>query len=761
MKGFSYNEGHMDELINELSELCGILPEYWDITGEKHTASIDTKKAMLRSMKLKIDSVNNILGEIDRLKWKPWKTIIEPVHVMSVNDQPLKVPIYIPIKDWKESKLIIKWSLENENGLKDTFMLSGDAVTVSEQKWIEGIRYIKLNLMEREHRDVGYYTFDMECIHTDRIFQGETNRLRKNAKIIITPDTCYMPPQLQEGKAWGLSINLYSIRSAQNWGIGDLSDFKKVVRWIAGLKANFVGINPLHAIPNTSPFGLSPYSPISRLYKNYIYLDIENIPEISCSEDVRIMIRAKNFNKELDKLKEGDLIDYEKVASQKERILRIAFDLFYKKHYSQNTSRDRDFRSYISEEGDTLESFALYMALASRHSVSESPNLRGSLPLYSWLEWPEEYRNISGKAVETFREENKKEILFYKYIQWLIDKQLKETAEEAKNLGMSVGLYYDLAIGSVSGGSDAWSHRDVIADSVDVGAPPDDFSPDGQNWGFPPLIPEKLKETGYELFIQTIRKNMKYGGALRIDHALGMFRLFWIPKGLPAKEGAYIHYPSDDLLRIIALESVRNRTAVIAEDLGTMGESVRETLQRFHMLSYRLFYFERNYPDPSFAAPDKYPELALCAVTTHDLPTIYGYWKGQDIEVRKQLGKYSDNTLWHQQLNERQRDRGLILSALESQGIIPHDYPSGQKMIPGMTQELCLAIYQYLSLTPCKLLLISLDDIIGTLNQQNMPGTINSYPNWRQRTPLTLEEILSDKRFLGLSEMLKKKTIVA
>jgi 4-alpha-glucanotransferase len=249
-----------------------------------------------------------------------------------------------------------------------------------------------------------------------------------------------------------------------------------------------------------------------------------------------------------------------------------------------------------------------------------------------------------------------------------------------------------------------------------------------------------------------MRKNMKYGGALRIDHALGMFRLFWIPHGMSPKDGAYISYPSEDLIRIVALESVRNKNIVIAEDLGTIGKNVRETLKRFHMLSYRLFYFERNYPDPSFSPPDKYPDMALCAVTTHDLPTIYGYWAGQDLKVKKQLSMYQDDKFWQEQVNERERDKKSILSILKSQEIIPDDYQSEMDMNP----ELCLAIYHYLALTPCKLLLVSLDDIIGTLNQQNMPGTVGSYPNWMQKTPLTLEEIIKDKRFVALAEMLYK-----
>jgi 4-alpha-glucanotransferase len=367
-----------------------------------------------------------------------------------------------------------------------------------------------------------------------------------------------------------------------------------------------------------------------------------------------------------------------------------------------------------------------------------------------------EYQKQSNIEVQKFKKENLKTMLYHKYVQWQIDRQLKKVADEARKSGMSVGLYHDIAIGSVDGGNDAWNYQDVLAEDADVGAPPDDFSPEGQNWGFSPQIPEKMKETAYELFIQTMRKNMKYCGALRIDHALGMFRLFWIPRGMHPKDGAYVKYPSEDLLRIIALESVRNKTIIIAEDLGTIGENVREILRQFQMLSYKLFYFERNYPDPSFVKPDQYPEIALCAVTTHDLPTLYGYWEGQDIMARKQLGKYNDDAIFLKQVNERERDKALILSALKSQNILPEEYPSVPEMIPQMTTELCLAVYRYLALTPSKLLSVSLDDITGVLNQQNMPGTIDAYPNWTQKTPITLEQMISDKRFLDLSEMLKK-----
>lgn len=755
-------EPHSD-LINELSELCGIVPEYVDIYGKKHITPLETKKAILSAMRLDIGTADDISKEIERRKWNSWKNVIEPVHISSVNDQPFTIPVCIPVDQGKEAGLEVTWSIGLENphlqpfhdgepeGFPDqgiTHTLSGNDLTIIEEKWIDNRRYIKIGLSDTKQRDLGYYRIDIECKHTENVFTGGKNITTKRSRLIIAPDTCYMPPELENGRTWGLSVNLYAIRSGGNWGIGDFSDLGKIVRWIASLNGGFVGINPLHALPNTKPYGISPYSPISRIYKNFIYLDITSIPDFLDSEDAMGITESEQFKNELHSLRAAGLVDYEKIASLKERVLRRAFSHFYDTHYTRCTDRGSEFRKYVSEQGSSLESFATYMCLYEQMKRSKN--------IYTWQEWDEEYRTLSNEKVRVFRKENEKEVLYYEYLQWLIDVQLKDVFDEAMGRDMPVGLYYDLAIGSIGGGSDAWSFQDIIAVDADAGAPPDDFSPNGQNWGFPPLNPEKLRETGYELFIQTMRNNMRYGGALRIDHALGMFRLFWIPHGMSAREGTYVNFPAEDLLRIIALESVRNKTIVIAEDLGTIGENVRETLERFHMLSYRLFYFERNYPDPSFVPPEKYPSLALCAITTHDLPTIYGYWTGQDLDVKKVLDMYPDGELLTAQIKERERDKQLILSTLKTYGALPSDHPSEPNMVTRMTPELCLAIYKYLAMTPCKLLLVSLDDIIGTIDQQNMPGTLEEHPNWVQKTSLSLDELFEDRRFIDLAGMLRE-----
>lgn len=736
-----------DALINELSELCGILSEYWDIFGKKHATSVGTKMAILRSMKLKVDSAEGVLDEINKRRWREWKRLIKPVHVISVNDQPFSLPVYLPSAEGKDHVILLSWSVTDEAGNKESFTISGRDFAAEEEHWIDGRRYIKAAIPDQKTREIGYYEIAVECTYENVLFNECGKPLTGRAKLIIAPDACYIPPELETGRTWGIAVNLYSISSARNWGIGDFTDLREIANLTAYLGGGYVGINPLHAIPNTKPFGTSPYSPVSRLYRNFIYLDIDDIPDVKESDDAMSIVQSAKFNREVEELREGEFIDYERVATLKEQALKPAFESFYEKHYRRNTGRAREFRRYLSENDYDLNMFASYMALSDFFGVQQ------------WHNWPDEYHDPSGKEVGKFKKTHKKEMLFYKYIQWLIEGQLRKIAVLCKERRMPVGIYHDLAVGSAGGGSDIWSHQGLFA-IADTGAPPDDFSPDGQNWGFPPMIPEKLEDAGYELFVKTVRSNMKYGGVLRIDHAFGLFRLFWIPSGMSPRDGAYVLYPSEDLIRIIALESMRNKVVIIAEDLGTSGENVRETLRKFNMLSYRLLYFERNYPDPGFLPPEKYPEMALCAVTTHDLPTIYGYWEGRDITIRRELGKYPDEDMWRRQSKERERDKLLLIKALKSQDILPCGSPEHEQF-RHMTPDICAAIYRYLAKTPCKMVLVSLDDVIGALDQQNMPGTIDSHPNWIRKTALLLEDIDGDKRFSALAEMFRNNMAAA
>ena len=744
-----------EELINELAELCGIIPDYWDIFGTRHITPFETKKKILKAMRLNIESEEEIIKEINRLRIYPWNSIIEPVYIFSVNNQPVNIPLYIQLDEDRERGLSISWYYTAQNSIcesisdkkpfksKKTFEPGPGYINNCDKQWFDGKRFVKILLPVNENLDIGYYLLSVECKHPENIFPENKNKISKTSRIIITPDRCYMPQDLENTKTWGLSINLYALGSEKNWGIGDLRDLAEITSLISELKGDCVGLNPLHYIPNTIPYGISPYSPISRLFRNYLYIAVGNMPEIKESKEIQKYLKSTRYLKKIKELKESELIDYEKIVSLKKDALRKIFEYFYENHYLKCSEYALKFKEYIKNEGQQLENFALFLTLNEKFR-------------FDFNKWPEKYKISSNKDLELFAQKHKKEILFHEYLQWQIDRQLSEISKLTKETGMRIGLYLDLAVGSIRGGFDVWNYPDIIAENINLGAPPDDFNINGQNWGFPPLIPDGLKDSGYELFIQIIRKNMKYAGALRIDHALGLFRLFWIPEGEEARNGAYVKCYAEDLIRIIALESVLNKTIVIGEDLGTIGENARETLQKFGILSYRLFYFERKYPDPSFLEPEKYPELALCSITTHDLPTIYGWWYGKDNELKKQFNMFKDNTHMQKYIDERERDKKLMLFALKSKELLPPQFSEEAAEKIDMNFELCLSIYEFLSLTPCKLLMVSLDDIIGALNQQNLPGTIDEHPNWKQKYQISMEELRKDQRFFKLSSIFLK-----
>lgn len=704
-----------EDAVVELASLSGIEPSYYDIFGNLHVTPVETKKAVLASMGLA-----DIEGELKRLRLGPWLTLIEPVMVVSADSQPDAIAVRFPLNEGLENDVVLRWSITDEEGNRFERKFCG--IVASKSVVIDGSRHVEAALPNETGRKIGYYDIALKCETGEASLEG-------SMLLIVAPESCHVPPE----RTWGVSLNLYSLRSQGNWGVGDFGDLGEFIEMLSGEGGGFVGLNPLHAITNHAPYGISPYYPLSRLYRNFIYLDMKQAA--SSSPAMRKTIRSRSFAAKIEAMRNAPLIDYDGVSALKEKALRRAFSSF-----DMDSPEGGDFKLYVLREGKALRDFATFMALA------------GHLGSYRWRDWPEGYRSPEGTDVEEFRKANKKEVLFQKYLQWLIDKQLEALRLRAGK--MPVGIYCDLAVGSSGDGSDSWSHQGLFAAGASTGAPPDSFNPKGQNWGLPPLIPERLRQLRYEPFISVIRKNLRHAGALRVDHAMGLFRLFWIPDGMPPSEGAYVRYPYEDLLRIIALESKRHGAAIIAEDLGTVTDEAREAMGRFGMLSTRLFYFERNWDTMAFLPPEAYPELALTAVTTHDLPTIRGFWEGRDMEVKKSLGIYQDGEAMEKDAQDRERDRRLMLDALRAS--VTEAEEGGEAR-----SELVISVYEYLARTPSRLLSIYLDDIMGTPDQQNMPGTVDGHPNWRQKTPSALSEMLTTPRFKALCQMLRGKSLRA
>ena len=371
-----------------------------------------------------------------------------------------------------------------------------------------------------------------------------------------------------------------------------------------------------------------------------------------------------------------------------------------------------------------------------------------------WRRWPGPYQHPESPAVAEFTREHGKEVRFYQYGQWLAATQLGQVCQEAKQQDLPFTLYEDLALGASPGGFDTWAHQELFARGAAMGAPPDAFNPQGQNWGLPPLIPERLRASGYQLFIDTLRANLPPGGMLRMDHVMGLFRLLWIPPGAEADRGAYVTYPARELLAILALESVRRRALIIGEDLGTVPPRIRRELGKSGVFSYRVFYFERD-GNCHFLAPEAYPARAMATVTTHDLPTLTGFWQGHDLALKRRLNLYPEARLADADAAARKLDRRFLLEDLRHRGLLP-DAACEPEAGDSCPRELRQAVLEYLAQSEAALMEVRLEEVFGAPEQQNLPGTRQEHPNWRVKLPLTLDQMEQSSEPASLAARLNK-----
>lgn len=543
-------------------------------------------------------------------------------------------------------------------------------------------------------------------------------------RLIVCPDRMWQPPEKR--RCAGIAISLYGLRSSRNWGAGDLRDLQDFINWsLDAIGAQFIALNPLHAIHNRSPYNASPYLPLCSYYRNYLYLDIESIEEFSTPEILDEFNQAAT-QKEISALRESEYVEYEQVSALKLRFLRLCFDQYLKASHG-------NFREYVDQQGQLLADFALYCAL-DKYFHETIPDT------WIWTQWPQAYRTPHSSECETFRRDHPNEILFYCWLQWQLDRQLAKVQAHAVDKGMKIGLYHDLALATDRFGCDLWANRLHFIEGCRVGAPPDDFSPEGQDWAFPPMNGAAHLRDGYRLYIASIRHNATHGGALRLDHVMRLFRLYWIPDGFGAKDGTYVYERWRDLFGIMALESHRLKVRIIGEDLGTITDEMREGLEQYGVLGYRLLYFERE-NDGTFRNSEQYHPNAVATTSTHDLPTLAGFWLGQDIEARRKAGLLPDEGSYTRQWEDRKRDKQRLLDRLHQSSLLPDKFPSDAAVIENVTVEMQTAILAMLSSTPCELLVMNHEDLTFETLQQNLPGSTAQYPNWRRKMKYTLEEL--------------------
>jgi (1->4)-alpha-D-glucan 1-alpha-D-glucosylmutase len=566
-----------------------------------------------------------------------------------------------------------------------------------------------------------------------------------SCRVVVAPRQAYVPPALQQGERWwGCTIQLYALRSSRNWGIGDFGDLRRLCDAAAHQGASFIGLSPLHALFPHNPAMASPYSPSSRKALNPIYLDVQTLVDLSGCEEAVQKVQSDGFQDRLRELREAEMVDYPGVAAAKEEVLQILWRHFEQHELHQDHSRGAHFLRFVRERQDTLGRHALFEAL-------QAHLFAGDAGVWGWPAWPEEFRDPDGAAVQDFAREHGSQVQFRLWLQWLAEVQLESCQRYAKTRGMGIGLYCDLAVGVNGGGAETWFEHDIFALGMHAGAPPDPLAPRGQDWGLPPWSPQRLREARYQPFIDTIRANMRHSGALRLDHVMALMRLFWTgPDG-----GTYVDYPLDDLLGVLALESQRHQCMVIGEDLGNVAPKMREAMREGNLLSYRPLLFERE-EDGGFRKPAHWQPKALAVVSTHDLPTLRGFWLGEDIELSARLNLYPDEASHEQQVLSRAQDRARLLMALQREELLPEGASVQPTSLPDATQPFVDAVYAFLARTPCWLVGLQLEDVTGQLLQVNVPGTTEDrFPNWRRKLSITVEALGSDPRWGSLAAMLR------
>lgn len=582
----------------------------------------------------------------------------------------------------------------------------------------------------------GYYELKISDNHTSLRFL-----------IIVAPARVYEPEPLHAGeKMNGLSISLYSLRSAHNWGIGDFGDLERFVRLAARYALDFVAINPLHALFLSDPGWNSPYSPSSRRWLNPIYLDVTAVAAFTESPCAQRWFADSKTVTLLGRLRETEMVDYRGVWAVKKRALEIAFAHFQDADPCALVAARQGFTDFIAEQGEALYDFALFEVL---DAVCRDPQAMEQ-PQQGWLNWPESYRDPRSEAVRAFAAAHESGIRFHMWLQWLCNEQLRRLRRVALEQGLALGIYGDLAIGVARGGADTWQTGREYCLSISIGAPPDPFAPGGQNWNLPPWHPRRLITSGFRPFIEVLRANMHHYGMLRIDHVMGLERLWWITHGTTARYGAYVRYPVDAMMAILALESHRARCLVIGEDLGNVSQRMRNMLSRYGVYTSSVLRFARA--AGRYLASQDYPVQALMVTSTHDLAPLDGYWSGRDLNTMQQLGLFANEDSFKRAQAEREADKRALFSRLQASDLVSQTACLPRKLTP----ELRLAVHLFGAAAPSKLYAMQIENILPMEDNFNMPGVACGYPNWALKLPLTISEIARDRRFIDTIEAVSR-----
>ena len=702
----------LDPALHELADAFSIATEYWDWQGRHVEVAAPTIVAVLAGLGVDAATPEAATAALRDQQEQPWRRLLPPCLALR-EGEPGEVPVHAP------QGQPVELELELETGQRRPLPSPRAA---GQPREVGGRSVLRTTLALPQDLPLGYHRLSARA--------GDD---QATMTLIVTPRRLGLPPRMA-GQGWGVAAQLYSVRSQQSWGVGDLADLEDLAVW-AGAEhgADFVLVNPLHAAEPVPPLEPSPYLPTTRRFTNPIYLRPERIPEYALvREEQRRRIGELRAAAEPEAAgSDGGAapIDRNRSWAAKREALQLVFDV------PRTPGRELAFQAYRRREGRGLQDFATWAVLSEQQGAAGG--------------WAEEYRHPSSPAVQQFAVEHDRAIAFQCWLQWLLDEQLAAAQQAGLRAGMGLGVMHDLAVGVHPAGADAWSLQDDYARGITVGAPPDPYNQNGQDWSQPPWRPDRLAETAYAPFRSMVSTILRHAGGIRVDHVIGLFRLWWIPAGLGPTEGTYVRYDHEAMIGILALEAQRAEALVVGEDLGTVEPWVREYLSDRGILGTSILWFEFDWEgDGKPLPPERWRELCLASVTTHDLPPTAAYLAGDHVRLRDRLGVLTRPLA--EELAAAQEERQAWSDQLVRSGL----------MTAGADEaEMIEALHRFLTLTPSRLRCVALTDMVGDRQAQNQPGTTDEYPNWRvpltgpAGEPLSLEDVLASPRAAALAEV--------
>jgi 4-alpha-glucanotransferase len=688
--------------LRALADRVGIVHEYLDQTGKERRRTSDaTRELLLAAMGVDASTEESAARALEELDARAAMRGIPPVRVITTERLDDGIPLDgVPKKGvaW-EMTITLEDGAERRAEGTARSRRGGPPTIALPRDLPQGYHEVRIAL------------------------RGAHGERELRQRLVVVPPRCPSPVELLQGeRVFGVTANLYTVRSERNWGVGDCTDLAALLEWSAEVGGAFVGVNPLHALRNRGG-DVSPYSPVSRVFRNVLYIDPEAVPELGESAEARDRCDSRDTRAALAELRAAPRIDYARVMRVKMPALEALHRAFVRAHRGRDTARGRAYAMWLEQQGAAIDDWATFCVL-EEHFAGRAAR---------WREWPAEFHDPRGETVREFRERHAEQVDLHRWLQFELDRQLGEAARRGRGAGLPIGLYSDLAIGASPDGSDGWLEPALFVGGVSIGAPPDPYSATGQNWGLPPLDPRALEESGYDYWVRLLRANLRHAGALRIDHVMGLFQQFWIPDGKSGSDGAYVRFPADDLLGILALEATRANALVVGEDLGTVPPDVPPAMERWGLLSSKVFYFERD-PKGGFRRAKEYAPMALATANTHDMATLAGYWRGRDIELRREAGLIADGRGEKAERAARVKDREALVAVLREEGTLPVDET------PERDVALRSAVHAFMRRTPSWLVGLSLDDLVGEVEPVNLPGVgPDQFPSWTRRLTLPLE----------------------